>query len=136
MTSTRVRTPATPAGRAKPVVEDGGNGEDVTLLVDSLAGERRKVVRTLAVVIPAYNEGLVIGSVVLQARQHADHVIVVDDGSLDRTAAIARLAGADVIEMPARPLGNPLINVPLSHWDDRPHAIFEQPLYLECDKVW
>ena len=54
----------------------------------------------LAVVIPAYNEGLVIGSVVLQARQHADRVIVVDDGSLDRTAAIARLAGADVIEMP------------------------------------
>ena len=100
MMSTRVRTPATPAGRAKPVVEDGGNGEDVTLLVDSLAGERRKVVRTLAVVIPAYNEGLVIGSVVLQARQHADRVIVVDDGSSDRTAAIARLAGADVIEMP------------------------------------
>jgi len=54
----------------------------------------------LAAIIPAYNEGLVIGSVVLQARQHADRVIVVDDGSSDRTAAIARLAGADVIEMP------------------------------------
>ncbi|MCT8337785.1 glycosyltransferase family 2 protein [Methanoculleus sp. Afa-1] len=54
----------------------------------------------LAAVIPAYNEGLVIGSVVLQARQYADQVIVVDDGSSDRTAAIARLAGADVIEMP------------------------------------
>ncbi|NLM31021.1 MAG: glycosyltransferase family 2 protein [Methanomicrobiales archaeon] len=51
----------------------------------------------MAVVIPAYNEGLVIGSVILQAQQHADHVIVVDDGSTDRTAAIARLAGADVI---------------------------------------
>ena len=54
----------------------------------------------LAAIIPAYNEGLVIGSVVLQARKHADRVIVVDDGSSDRTAAIARLAGADVIEMP------------------------------------
>lgn len=54
----------------------------------------------LAAVIPAYNEGLVIGSVVLQARKHADRVIVVDDGSLDRTAETARLAGADVIEMP------------------------------------
>jgi len=52
---------------------------------------------TLAAVIPAYNEGLVIGSVVLQARKHADRVIVVDDGSLDRTAETARLAGADVI---------------------------------------
>jgi len=51
----------------------------------------------LAAVIPAYNEGLVIGSVVLQARKHADRVIVVDDGSSDRTAETARLAGADVI---------------------------------------
>ena len=50
--------------------------------------------------IPAYNEGLVIGSVALQAKQHADRVIVIDDGSNDRTAAIARLADADVIEMP------------------------------------
>lgn len=51
----------------------------------------------LAVVIPAYNEELVIGSVVLQAKQYANRVIVVDDGSTDRTAVIARLAGADAI---------------------------------------
>jgi len=54
----------------------------------------------LAVIIPAYNEGLVIGSVVLLAKKHTDRVIVVDDGSTDRTAETARLAGADVIEMP------------------------------------
>lgn len=53
-----------------------------------------------AVVAPAYNEGLVIGSIVLLAKKHADRVIVVDDGSADRTAEIARLAGADVIRMP------------------------------------
>ena len=51
----------------------------------------------LVAVIPAYNEGLVIGSVALQTKQHVDRVIVVDDGSTDRTAAIARFAGADVI---------------------------------------
>ena len=51
----------------------------------------------LVAVIPAYNEGLVIGSVTLQTKQHVDRVIVVDDGSTDRTAAIARFAGADVI---------------------------------------
>lgn len=56
--------------------------------------------RQFAVVVPAYNEALVIGSVVLQAQKHSDRVIVVDDGSADRTAAVARLAGADVIEMP------------------------------------
>ena len=53
-----------------------------------------------AVVAPAYNEALVIGSIVLQAKRHADRVIVVDDGSLDRTAETARLAGADVIRLP------------------------------------
>ena len=87
---------------AAATLEDHAAGEDPTLLVDALAGGARvrRGVRTVVAVIPAYNEGLVIGSVVLQARQHADRVIVVDDGSSDRTAAIARLAGADVIEMP------------------------------------
>jgi glycosyltransferase involved in cell wall biosynthesis len=47
--------------------------------------------------IPAYNEETAIGSVVLRAKQHADAVIVVDDGSSDATAAIAELAGAVVI---------------------------------------
>jgi len=53
-----------------------------------------------AVVAPAYNEALVIGSVVLLAKKHTDRVIVVDDGSTDRTAETARLAGADVVRMP------------------------------------
>ena len=47
--------------------------------------------------IPAYNEEAAIGSVVLRAKQYADAVIVVDDGSSDATAAIAELAGATVI---------------------------------------
>ena len=52
---------------------------------------------SITVVIAAFNEGVVIGSVVLDARQYASHVIVVDDGSSDKTAEIAGLAGADVI---------------------------------------
>jgi glycosyltransferase involved in cell wall biosynthesis len=51
-------------------------------------------------VIPAYNEELAIGSVVLRTRPHVDHVIVVDDGSTDRTAEIANVAGARVIRHP------------------------------------
>ena len=47
--------------------------------------------------MPAYNEGKYIGSLVLQARQYADEVIVVDDGSVDLTAEIAELAGATVV---------------------------------------
>ncbi len=50
-------------------------------------------------VVPAYNEELAIGSVVLETKKHADEVIVVDDGSVDRTAEIAGLAGAVVIRL-------------------------------------
>ncbi len=46
--------------------------------------------KNVMVAIPAYNEEVAIGSVVLRARKYADKVVVVDDGSVDRTAEIAR----------------------------------------------
>lgn len=48
--------------------------------------------------ISAYNEEIAIGSIVLQAQDYADEVIVVDDGSSDETASIAAKAGASVIQ--------------------------------------
>lgn len=51
-------------------------------------------------VIPAYNEELTIGQSVLLARKQVDRVIVIDDGSMDRTAQIAVRAGAEVIRNP------------------------------------
>ncbi|MDH7593164.1 MAG: glycosyltransferase family 2 protein [Methanomicrobiales archaeon] len=53
--------------------------------------------RRILAAIPAYNEELTIGSMILKARKHADEVLVVDDGSTDATAEIAREAGARVI---------------------------------------
>jgi glycosyltransferase involved in cell wall biosynthesis len=50
-------------------------------------------------VIPAYNEELAIGSVVLRTKQFVDTVIVLDDGSHDLTASIAEHAGAEVIRL-------------------------------------
>jgi len=47
--------------------------------------------------IAAYNEARYVGSIVLQARQYVDEVIVVDDGSTDNTAGVAELAGATVV---------------------------------------
>ncbi|MFW3145798.1 MAG: glycosyltransferase [Thermoplasmatota archaeon] len=47
--------------------------------------------------IPARNERTAIGSVVTLAKKHVDTVLVVDDGSSDKTALIAKLAGAEVI---------------------------------------
>lgn len=50
-------------------------------------------------VIPAYNEELAVGSVVLRTKQFVNHVIVLDDGSKDLTASIAEHAGAEVIRL-------------------------------------
>jgi glycosyltransferase involved in cell wall biosynthesis len=47
--------------------------------------------------IPAYNEERFIGSVVLKARNYAQTVLVVDDGSSDCTASVAVAAGALVV---------------------------------------
>jgi glycosyltransferase involved in cell wall biosynthesis len=51
----------------------------------------------LLAIVPAYNEQAHIGSVVRNLLQQTDAVIVVDDGSSDRTAVEARAAGARVI---------------------------------------
>jgi glycosyltransferase involved in cell wall biosynthesis len=47
--------------------------------------------------IPCYNEEVAIGSLVLRASQYADEVVVIDDGSTDKTMEVARLAGAHVL---------------------------------------
>ena len=52
------------------------------------------------VIIPAYNEGGSIARVVAQVREAGWDVVVVDDGSTDRTAALAAEAGAPVLRLP------------------------------------
>jgi len=56
-------------------------------------------IRTVAV-IPAYNEEGTIAKVILQARRHADRVVVCDDGSTDMTSTIAKELGASVVRHP------------------------------------
>jgi len=64
-----------------------------------IGGEMKKPEKPEIIVgIPAYNEERYIGSVVLQARRFAREVVVVDDGSSDRTAQVAELAGATLIK--------------------------------------
>ena len=49
-------------------------------------------------VLPAYNKELCISSIILGSKKYADRIIVVDDGSTDKTAEIAELAGAEIIK--------------------------------------
>ncbi len=66
-----------------------------------LAGRKADIMGSaITAIFPAFNEEVSVGSMVLHAKQHADRVIVIDDGSTDRTAEIARLAGAEVIRHP------------------------------------
>lgn len=55
------------------------------------------VPQNITVILPAYNEQDLIGSVILLTKTYADNVIVVDDGSSDKTAEIARQAGVEVV---------------------------------------
>lgn len=71
-----------------------------SLIPHEVFEERHTSSQNITVILPAYNEEVSIGSIVLLARQYADRVIVIDDGSSDRTAKIAAKAGAEVIVHP------------------------------------
>lgn len=51
----------------------------------------------IAALIPAFDCARTIADVVRGASRHCEHVLVVDDGSSDETAQLARAAGAEVI---------------------------------------
>jgi glycosyltransferase involved in cell wall biosynthesis len=55
--------------------------------------------KTIAV-IPAFNEKYTIQSVILETMRWVDQIIVVDDGSTDNTALIAKECGAIVVSHP------------------------------------
>jgi len=57
----------------------------------------------VAAIIPAYNEEKYIGAVlsVLQPVQYLSEIIVVNDGSTDKTSEVARSFGVKVIDLPS-----------------------------------
>ena len=57
-------------------------------------------IRNSWVVVAAYNEAPVVGSVVSGIRRAGYAVVVVDDGSADRTGEVALLADAVVLRHP------------------------------------
>ena len=70
----------------------------------------------VAAVIPAYHEAVHVGRVAERTRAQLDHVLVVDDGSSDATAARARESGAEVIVHPVNRGKGEAIKNGLRHW--------------------
>lgn len=83
-----------------------------------------------AAVIPAYNEEKHIGDVVRRTRRQLDHVLVVDDGSTDKTAEQARGAGGEVIVHPHNCGKGESIKTGLRHWLERQ---FDFVIILDAD---
>jgi glycosyltransferase involved in cell wall biosynthesis len=54
----------------------------------------------IVVALPAYNEEKYIGIMVTKVKEYADEVLVLNDGSSDKTEALAKEAGAEVISHP------------------------------------
>lgn len=69
-----------------------------------------------AAVIPAYQDEKHIGDIVRRTRERLDDVLVVDDGSSDRTAQRAREAGAEVIVHNQNRGKGEAIKTGLGHW--------------------
>lgn len=74
----------------------------MTLEATAYAAVERSPMGSLLVVLPALNEAESVGGVVAEVRMHqpAADLLVVDDGSTDRTAEVARAAGARVMTLP------------------------------------
>jgi len=61
--------------------------------------------RNIAVIIPALNEESSVGKVVAEIPDYVDRTIVCDNGSTDKTADMAKSAGAEVVFEPKRGYG-------------------------------
>jgi glycosyltransferase involved in cell wall biosynthesis len=57
----------------------------------------RSIMQEVCVIIPAFNEAKTIGQVVKKCREFIKNILVIDDGSIDNTGALAQKAGGFVV---------------------------------------
>ena len=84
----------------------------------------------VAALIPAYNEAGPIVAVITAIQRLVGTVVVVDDGSSDSTAEVARLAGAEVIRHASRRGKGAAIRTGLARLQGRGHRYI---LMLDAD---
>jgi glycosyltransferase involved in cell wall biosynthesis len=77
-----------------------------------MATDRRSLDDSIAIILPALNEEATVGAQVLSLRSHPAlqrlpiaRIVVVDNGSDDATASVAREVGAEVVREPRRGYG-------------------------------
>ncbi len=87
--------------------------------------------RNVAAVIPGYHEEVHVREVTERTCAQLDHVLVIDDGSADATAARAREGGAEVIIHPVNLGKGESIKTGLRHWLAREEIEFI--LILDAD---
>ncbi len=87
--------------------------------------------RNVAAVIPAYREEVHVRGVAERVCAQLDHVLVIDDGSSDATAARAREGGAEVTVHPENRGKGDAIKTGLRHWLSRDEIEFI--LLLDAD---
>ena len=80
--------------------------------------------------IPAFNEERRVGEVVTKTKPHVTEVVVVDDGSVDRTAEVARAAGAVVFTHKQNRGKGAAINTALDYFEKSPA---EFGVFLDAD---
>ena len=74
------------------------------------------------ILIPLYNEATVIGRVVTELLERFVHVVCVDDGSTDDSAAVAIAAGARVLRHPVNLGQGAALQTGLSYLTEKPEA--------------
>ena len=89
----------------------------------------------VAVIIPARNEESPLPGVLAEIPQTlADTVIVVDNGSTDRTAEVSRLAGATLVSEPRAGYGYAWWDVPVAEVSNSASVQKARENYMEQKK--